>query len=234
MTANTFEATDHDRFSDWLRERAEPDWTAAVDHRLVEELAAGEVEDAVFRRYLVQDYAFVGTLASVVGYAAGQAPTVEAKGELAGFLGTLTSDEDDYFERSFDALGVPAEQQADPDRNDVTEAFCDLLLRGALEGGYAETLAVLLPVEWVYLEWASARADASPDQFNLAEWIDLHAIPEFEAFVGWLREELDAYGSELPPRRQRRIERHFRRAVALEVAFFDAAYEPPAGGDPSW
>ena len=240
MTDDSFAASDHDRFSDWLRDRAEPDWSAAVDHRFVEELAADEVEDDVFRRYLVQDYAFVGTLASVVGYAAGQAPTVEAKGELAGFLVTLTSDEDDYFGRSFDALDVPAAERQDPEQTSVTEAFCDLLLRGALEGGYAETLSVLLPVEWVYLEWASARADAAPDRFYLAEWIDLHAGPEFETFVGWLREELDAYGSDLPARRQRAVERNFRRAVSLEVAFFDATYGhfdaacEPDGGDRSW
>jgi len=48
------------RFTDWLRARSEPDWTDAVEHRFVHELADGTVDDAVFRRYLVQDYAFVG------------------------------------------------------------------------------------------------------------------------------------------------------------------------------
>jgi thiaminase/transcriptional activator TenA len=145
----------------------------------------------------------------------------------------LTSDEDDYFARAFDALDVPAAERRDPALTATTEAFCDLLLRGALEGGYAETLAVLLPVEWIYLEWASARADASPERFYLAEWIDLHALAEFEAFVRWLREEVDREGPALSSRRQRRVARHFRRAVALEVAFFDAAYDEPPVGDHS-
>lgn len=232
--AVTFRTSDHGRFTDWLREGSEPHWTRAVDHRFVDELAADELDDDVFRRYLVQDYAFVETLASAVGHAAGQAPTIEASGELAGFLGTIASDEDDYFERSFDALGVAGDRRRSPERTEVTEAFCDLLLRAALEGGYADSLAVLLPVEWVYLEWASARADAAPERFYLEEWIDLHAGADFEAFVGWLREELDAYGAELPERRQRRIQRHFRRAVALEVAFFQSAYEGPGAGGRSW
>lgn len=57
------------RFTDWLRARSEPDWTDAVEHRFVHELADGTVDDAVFRRYLVQDYAFVWTLTGVFGYA---------------------------------------------------------------------------------------------------------------------------------------------------------------------
>jgi len=31
---------------------------------------------------------------------------MDAKASLTGFLGTLTDEENDYFERSFDALGV--------------------------------------------------------------------------------------------------------------------------------
>lgn len=211
------------RFTDWLRERAEPDWTDATTHAFVEELGAGTLADEAFARYLVQDYAFVETLVSLVGYGVGQAPTMEAKAELAAFLGAITTDEDDYFRRSFEALSVPESVWVDPEMNETTAAFRDLLLRAAHEGGYAETLAVLVPVEWIYLEWATATDDY-PEAFYLAEWIELHATPAFESTVGWLRSELDERGPALSEDRQRGIERLFRRAVALEVAFFDAVY----------
>ncbi|AEN04827.1 transcriptional activator, TenA family [halophilic archaeon DL31] len=133
------------RFTDWLRARSEPDWTDAVEHRFVHELADGTVDDAVFRRYLVQDYAFVWTLTGVFGYAVGQAPTMDAKASLTGFLGTLTDEENDYFERSFDALGVSPDERTDPVPADATEAFEDLLTRAALEGEYEETLAESKP-----------------------------------------------------------------------------------------
>lgn len=228
MTAGTFGAYADDRpdarYTDWLRERSEPDWTAATEHRFTRELADGTLDDEVFRRYLVQDYAFIGTLTGTFGYDLGQAPTMEAKGQLAGFLGTLTDEENDYFERSFEALGVPENNRNDPERSEVTEALDDLLIRASHAGGYEETLAVLVPAEWIYLTWAS-EATGEPDDFYLREWIDLHANPTFETFVGWLRSELDDYGPTLDERRQRRIDRLFKRTVALEVAFFDAAYE---------
>lgn len=228
MTADEYAAyaadRDEPRFTDWLRERAEPDWTAATEHRFVREVGDDTVDERVFRRYLVQDYAFVGTLADAVGHAAGDAPAVASKRELAGFLGTLTSDEDDYFERSFDALGVPETDRTAPALEPVTEAFVDLLRRAALEGGYAETLAVLVPAEWIYLTWARGVVDGNRDRFYLDEWVELHANQPFASFVDWLRRELDQHGPGLSARRQRRVERHFGRTVALEVAFFEMAY----------
>ncbi len=214
-------------FSAWLRERAEPAWTEATDHQFTRELSAGTLDDAVFRRYLVQDYAFLDSLVSVVGRAVAQAPTMDAKGELAAFLATLTDDENDYFERSFDALNVPDRERESSDIAPVTREFGHLLGHASHAGGYAETLAVLLPAEWVYLTWAQT-ADGSPERFYLSEWIALHDDPEFAAFVGWLRSEMDRVGPGLSRRRRECVEGFFRETVEREVDFFDAAY----GGEP--
>jgi len=224
--AATFEEADHDRFTTWLRERSEPDWTAATEHRFTTELAGGDLNDDVFRRYLIADYRFVQTLTSTIGYAAAQAPTVDAKARLAGFLETIATDETDYFQRSFDALDVPESERGGNPQAPVTKRFDDLLRRASQEGGYAETLAVFVPAEWIYLSWATRAADGSrPDQFYLDEWIDLHAVDAFESFVTWLRSELDTVGPSLSPRRQRRVAVLFERTVELEVAFFDSVYD---------
>jgi len=217
------------RFTDWLRERTEPTWTEAVKHRFTQELIDGTIDDHVMARYLVQDYAFVNTLVGTFAEAVADAPTMGEKRRLIEFLDAITSDENDYFQRSFDALDVPESERTDPELAPATAAFEDLLVRTGQEGGYAETLAVLVPAEWIYLEWASG-VDDPPEQFYLAEWIDLHAITSFRSFVEWLREELDRIGPTLSPRRQARVSDLFDRTVRLEAAFFDVAYEqsPPS------
>lgn len=223
----TFATSGHDRFTDWLQARAEPDWSNAIDHRFTQELAEDTLEDAAFRRYLIQDYVFVDHLTSLVGHAASEAPTVDARVQLAEFLTVVGTDEDDYFTRSFDALSVPEREYTDPERSPVTRAFVDLIGR-ARGGGYAEALAVLVPVEWVYCEWATrAKQGQSPQRFYLAEWIDLHANEGFITFVDWVRDQLDAVGRELAPRRVRRVDELFQRAAELEVSFFDDAYTAP-------
>jgi thiaminase/transcriptional activator TenA len=159
-----------------------------------------------------------------------------AKRPFVEFLETVTDDEDDYFRRSFEALDVPADRWQTPEPTDTTEAFVDLLGRAAREGGYAETLAVIVPAEWIYEAWATAIAESYGDPGTASpsagadlsdpygEWIDLHAVPSFVEFVAWLRGQLDAVGPELAARREARVRRLFRRTVELEVAFFDAAH----------
>ena len=212
------------RFTEWLRERSEPDWTAAVDGRFVRELGDGTIPDPVFRRYLEQDYAFVETLTGTFGHALGEAPSMAAKARLAEFLGTITNEENDYFERSFEALD--GDPEATPGA--TTRAFVDLLERAGRQGGYAETLAVLAPAEWTYETWA-AGVESRPDAFYLDEWVELHANPAFVDFVAWLRAELDREGTAVSARRQRRLDALFRRTVELERAFFEAPYGD--GGD---
>ena len=204
-----------------LRAECEPAWSRATGHRFTAELGDDRLADDVFRRYLVQDYAFIGTLASMIGYGVAKAPDMPAKAGLARFLAVLTSEENTYFLRSFGALGVPEAERATPKLLPVSQGFLAAMREAGEDGGYADVIATLLPAEWIYLEWAKAQsAKPRPRRFWLAEWIDLHANDGFAAFVGWLRSELDRVG----PAHEAACRSRFRRMVELEVAFFDAAF----------
>jgi thiaminase (transcriptional activator TenA) len=211
-------------FTDWLRARAEPSWNAATGHRFTRELAEDRLDDEVFRRYLIQDYVFLDTLAGFIGFAVARAPSLKEKKSFAQFLAAVTGDENHYFVRSFEALSVSEKAYQQPPLNEATRQFRELMTSEAVTGSYETILAVLVPVEWVYLTWATAVADRSPSRFYLKEWIDLHTGAAFRTFVEWMRGELDHRGPQLPPERQRDVEALFRRAVELEVTFFDAAY----------
>ena len=205
-----------------LRAESEPDWSRATRHRFTAELGDDAIADAVYRRYLIQDYAFVGTLVSMIGYGVAKAPAMAAKAGLSQFLAVLTSAENTYFLRSFDALGVPEAERSAPELLPVSHAFLAAMRDAGEQGGYADVIATLLPAEWIYLEWAQAQAGKPrPNRFWLAEWIDLHANDDFANFVGWLKAELDRVG----PAQEAACRRRFRRIVELEAAFFDAAYQ---------
>lgn len=211
------------RFSDWLRARAAPAWSRAIGHRFTRELAADTLPDAVYARYLVQDYVFIDTLARLLGQGVARAPDMAAMSRLAGFLAALTSEENNYFLRAFAALGVAEVTWSAAEPDPVIARFGEVML-GAGREDYPEILAVLLPAEWIYLSWAMPHKDATPNRFYLAEWIALHSLPEFEAFVNWLRDEIDRHGPKLPPERQERLAELFTEIAELEVAFFDKAY----------
>ena len=215
-------------FSDSLRSQHAAAWAAATDNRFVRELVADEIDDAVYARYLRLDYAFIESLTAAFGHAVSVAPGMPAKIRYAGFLGVLTNEENDYFLRSFDAFGAPPPTFADPVTHPVVDGFADLMARQRAVGTYLDILAVLVPVEWVYLQWASdavASGRPPPDRFYLSEWISLHTDPGFTDFVNWMRSELDREAESASPDARQRAENAFAAALELEAAFFAAGYD---------
>ena len=212
-------------FSERLRADSEPDWRAATEHRFVYELANDQISDDAYTRYLVLDYAFLNILVAHVGQAVTAAPDMIAKRRYADFLGVLTGGEDDYFLRSFAAMGIAEDVWRKPTNHPVVSGFRSVMLGHQTQPGYGKVLAALLAVEWVYLTWAKSVADHAPARFYLKEWIDLHTDPGFEAFVNWMRSEMDGLGAEMSAIERQDMHDIFNRSVKLEVAFFDAAYD---------
>ena len=209
-----------ERFTETLRAASEPDWSHAVGHRFVEELFAGAVPDAVMARYLIQDHRFLDSFLTLLGAVLASADTFAAKLRFARFIGMVSGEENTYFLRAFEALGVTEDRRAaDPDAQ-PTAGFQAIMREAAQTRSYAAALSVLVVAEWLYLDWASRAPKPLPDNFVHAEWITLHDNPEFRGFVDFLRAELDRVGPA-----QADLCRDFcRRAVALELSFFEAAY----------
>ncbi|MDX5362455.1 MAG: TenA family protein [Alphaproteobacteria bacterium] len=212
------------RPTDLLVRLAQPHWDAACGHRFTRELGADTLSADVFARYAVQDHLFVTDLASVLGHLIARAPDMAAKHRFAAFAAMLTSEENDFFLRTFDQLGIDRAEAARTPVHEVTRGFAGLMLAAA-ERSYAQGLACLLCAEWCYLTWGVREAaEARPRRPWAQEWIDLHAVPAFRSFVEGLRAEMDRTLDAATPEEQEAAARAFRRMTELEVEFFDAAY----------
>lgn len=211
------------RFSEALRQKAGPGWRRAARHPFVDQLGDGALDLAAYRRYLIDDYAFIDSLAAVLGQAVAAAPGMRPKAKLAGFLAALTSGENDFFLRSFQALGVEEVEWRTAKMGSVMQGFADHMADAVQTAGYPGALAALLPAEWIYLDWGTWIADARPmpEAFYFAEWIDLHASPDFVAFVNWLMRETDRVAADADAATRARMEEIFLRMVDLEGDFFD-------------
>lgn len=182
-------------FSDDLRAATATTWDAAVDHRFVDELWAGTVDDAVMARYLAQDAQFLDAFVALLGAAVAAADRPESRMAIARQLGLVAGDEDDYFARALARLGVTSP----PAPLAPTRGFLTLMDDARRSGDYGTALAVLLVAEWFYLDWASRPIDPPADWLH-AEWIELHRGPAFTAWVALLRSEADRVADADPPR----------------------------------
>lgn len=215
-------------FSERLRNETSENWQAAINHRFVDEIFRGAVPQDVMRRYLIQDYQFVDRFVALLGMAIATADRFESRIRFAQFVAMITSDENTYFQRAFDALGVSATERENPAITAPTAGFQQLMKQAAESGNYAACLAVLCVAEGLYLEWADRPGAALPQDFVHAEWITLHNNDGFRAFVTWLRAELDRAGLAASVANQAEAAAVFHRAVALERQFFDHIYDRDA------
>src|SRR3954462_11190884 len=105
-----------ERFTETLRAASEPVWSDAVGHRFVTELFAGTVPDAVMARYLIQDHRFLDSFLTLLGATLASADTFEARVRFGRFIGMGSGEENTFFLRAFEALGVPEDgRPPDPD-----------------------------------------------------------------------------------------------------------------------
>src|SRR6266550_6387909 len=94
------------RFTETLRAASEPGWSHAVGHRFVKELFTGAVLDGVMASYLIQDHRFLDSFLILLGAALATADTFEARLRFGRFVGMVSAEENTYFLRAFEALGV--------------------------------------------------------------------------------------------------------------------------------
>jgi hypothetical protein len=115
------------------------------------------VPDAVMARYLVQDHRFLDSFLTLLGAALASADTFEARLRFGRFIGMVSGEENTYFLRAFEALGVTEDRRAaDPDTQ-PTAGFKAIMREAAETLSYAAALSVLVVAEWLYLDWARAR-----------------------------------------------------------------------------
>ena len=210
--------------SEQLRGYAEADWDRAVNHAFTEALGNDRLTDEVYARYLVQDYAFIDTLVNLVARTIANAPAMPPKTVLAGFLAALTSDENTYFLRSFEALGLGESNYLNPPLHPVSQAIIDTMK--AAEARYEDAIICLCVAEWSYLSWSKLQAEKPRgSRFYLQEWIDIHVLPEFEQFVAWLRTQVDSF-ADRDDATLEQLAALFQRMCVLEHLFFSASLDP--------
>ena len=226
-------------YTDELRAKAGDQWNRIVHHKFTKELAAGTIDKpTVLKRYLMQDHRFLDSCVVLLASIVAKVTTLEDRIPGCQWLAVATGPENTYFERSFEVLGVTAEERSSTPNADVTVKFCKLMIDAAESGNLEEMLAVLVVCEWTYMSWGQAVLSAEQEEggpkvarenFETFEWIELHSGPGFEGFVDYLRKLLDRQGEKLKAdncqERLEACERRFLETVELEEQFFDYAYQ---------
>ena len=205
-----------------LLKNSQKDWQAAVNHRFVQELFEGTIENEVLIKYLIQDYHFFDAFLSMLGACVAHADTLEAKLRFAKQLGFLEADEDGYFQKAFKELGVAENKYLEVTLHPVTKEFQKLMYSAVDSSDYAQLLVMLVIAEGLYLDWGSKEL-ALPKKYVHPEWIYLHRGDFLKEWVQFLVDELNRVCKDKATISA--LQDRWNHAVALELEFFEIGYE---------
>jgi len=186
---------------------------AALRHPFVQGIADGTLDRDRYVGYLAQDAIYLEAFARAYAIALASAPDragVEAFAALIGGVREELRLHDGVAARwGIDLAAV----QPKP----ATLAYTDFLLATAATRDVGTICAAMTPCMRLYAYLGQSLAEtAGPGPYR--EWVDTYAAPEFEELARTLEGLLDRY-----VRDQATAAAAYRRAMQLEVAFFDAA-----------
>ncbi|MCZ2403941.1 bifunctional hydroxymethylpyrimidine kinase/phosphomethylpyrimidine kinase [Paenarthrobacter sp. Z7-10] len=201
---------------------------AIAELPFLRQLGDGSLSIDHFRYYLGQDALYLNGYSRVLARASALAPSEAEQLFWAGSAQNCLVVEAELH-RSW--LG-PDASRTEPDR--VTKSYLDHLLATAARGGYAETIAALLPCYWIYADVGAALHAAFTSSHDdgrhpYADWLGTYADPAFAAATRQAIVFTDAAARAASAREREGMRRAFRESAGFELDFFAAPGAPQAG-----
>jgi thiaminase/transcriptional activator TenA len=197
----------------WRRNRDLAD--ACLEHPFVQGIASGELAPERFRVYVGQDACFLEAFVRAYALALAHCPDREGlevfKDLLVGGFEELRLHQG-YAER----WGISLSPQPLP----ATDAYCDFLLRIASLEATGHTVAAMTPCMRLYAFLGQQLVSKLDPKSPYREWVETYSSPDVEDLASRLEALLARYGGD-----PERLAWLYRRAMELELAFFQAAWE---------
>ncbi len=188
---------------------------ACLAHPFVQGIASGELARPKFAYFIAQDAFYLDCYARAFALGIAKSPDREALFLFKELLDACLAELGLHKSYS-EAWGVSLE----PEPGEATLLYTDFLLRVAFleDIGYLAAAVAPCYVLYSYLgrELARVVSPASPYK----KWVETYASPEVAAAASKVERILDRYG-----RDDERTRGYYRRALELELKFFEQAYQ---------
>ncbi|MCZ2837730.1 TenA family protein [Modestobacter sp. VKM Ac-2985] len=185
----------------------------ALAHPFVQGIGDGSLPAELFAGYVAQDAFFLESFARAYALGAAHSPDRAGLDVFADLLAGVREElrlHEGYAARwGIDLAAV--------EPLPATLAYTEFLLATASLGGAGLTCAAMTPCMRLYAHLGQSLAGRSASTY--AEWVSTYADPGLEELTGTLERLLDGTAADTPA-----VRRAYRRAMELEVGFFDAAW----------
>ncbi len=190
---------------------------SCLAHPFVQALGDGTLKADLFRDYVAQDAFFLRAFAKVYGLALARSSDPEVIALFSKMIGGVQ--EELKLHRVYAAeLGIDLERVTP---NPACRAYTEFLVRTALHGSLAETVAALVPCMSLYAYLGKELAPKCGPRHPYRKWIETYSSAEFARLANQLESVLDRVGADA-----REIRDSYRHALECELDFFSASLGP--------
>lgn len=221
--ADALMESDHCGF---MREQADAIWSAQHAHPFVRGVGDGTLDADIFRRYVVQDYLYLGEYGKFFGLACARAPRLEDSVMFARLAHNILCVETALHRSLAQGWDIGETELTEAEMTPTTRAYTDFLIRTAAIGDFGELVGALLPCMWGYQEIATRLAsDGMPADQRYARWIAEYTSDEFGESVEWCRELANTVAESTNEPGRLRMSNAFLESSRHELAFWDASWQ---------
>lgn len=194
---------------------------AALEGSFVRGVGDGTLPRRAFEYYVAQDAFFLEAFARAYALALARSPDREGLSSFSALISGVM--EELELHAGYAKKWSVDLTQAEP--GDATLAYTDFLLATASRSSVGETCAAMAPCMRLYafLGGELEKRGAAEDN-PYKEWIETYSDPDFEGLAETLENLLDRYAEDAPS-----VGSAYRRAMRLEVGFFEAAKDEGSG-----
>ena len=212
------------QFTEELWNSISPIYEAILAHPFLRGLTRGDLPDAVFRSYVIQDALYLRDYARCLAVAAAKSPTDSGCEMFADHAKTALVVERSLHEGFFREWGLSEEEVYRTPMSPTNLAYTSYLLRVAYGASFDELLGALLPCYWIYWEVGKTlEAKGSPNPL-FQRWIATYASEEFGRAVRQVLEVTNRAAAETSEKTRDAIRQHFLTTSRYEWMFWDATY----------
>ncbi|PRO66381.1 thiaminase II [Alkalicoccus urumqiensis] len=214
------------RFSEELRQEAEPVFEAIFHHPFVKGIGEGDLPKEALLHYVRQDFEYLTTFCRIYGLAVSKCTDRQDMTFFQEQIGFILNDEVHPHHNFCEVAGVRYEELQKAPLAPTAHHYTRHMMEAA-QGSLGETLTALAPCPWTYWEIGCRLAEeVNPDKTHpFYDWIMFYAADEVDSITTTFRSMIDRCAEQAGAEEKKRMKSHFLLSAQMEYAFWEMAYK---------
>lgn len=212
-------------FSDRIRKKVDPIWSAYLEHPFVKGIGKGTLDRKKFEHYMKQDYIYLVEYSRIFAIGSAKANNLKTMTIFANLLHNTLNFEMDLHRAYAKKFNITAEELESTEASATMTAYTSYMLNKAQLGGVENAVAAVLACAWSY-NFIGKELAKWPGALNhefYGDWVKTYSSPEFTKIADDCIELINEIAEGKPEHELEGLEEIVVKTSYFEYMFWDMA-----------